>query len=124
MRQVVTSEAVGNSSVGTVSLDGNGHIVLSNLPNEYSGTVTFSYQTQDPSGALSNVATVTVNVDLLAPDPITNIAHNALAIEHASTAVTVDLLITASIVDANTGGVISDCHFRSACWCYIEPRHL
>ncbi|MCL9689162.1 VCBS domain-containing protein [Legionella sp. EUR-108] len=94
---------VSNSSVGTVSLDGNGHVVLSNLPNGYSGSVTFNYQTQDPSGALSNVATVTVNVDLMAPNPVINIAHNALAIEHASTTVTVDLLITASIADANTG---------------------
>ncbi|BCA94497.1 hypothetical protein TUM19329_08580 [Legionella antarctica] len=103
----LTVANVSNSNVGTVSLDSNGHVVLSNLPNGYTGNVTFNYQTKDPGGALSNVATVTVYVDLMAPNPILNIARKAIGIEQANTSVTVDLLITASIAHANPGEALA-----------------
>lgn len=72
-----------SSNVGTATLDGNGHVILSNLPAAYTGAVTINYQLQDSahSNVLSNVSSVTVNVAapvLAAPTFLEGIAFENL----------------------------------------------
>ncbi|KGP62204.1 hypothetical protein EP47_08915 [Legionella norrlandica] len=99
----LTIASVSNASVGTVSLDGMGHIVIKDLPPGYTGTVTFDYQIQDthfPNNYLSNTGHVSVNIDLAPPVPVLNMPDNLQGIIYEDTSVTASGMTQANIESA------------------------
>ncbi|HRD69289.1 MAG TPA: Calx-beta domain-containing protein, partial [Legionella sp.] len=90
--------SVSAASHGSVSLNGNGQVLLKVEPG-YEGTVTFNYTIKDSAGATST-ATATINVDLNAPDPIIVMPNNVQDIIYEDLGVSAAGMTAANIESA------------------------
>ena len=89
---------------GSLALNPDGSFVFTPAPN-FNGTATFTYQAQDPSNAVSNVATVTITVNAVDDAP-TAVADSATVAED-SVATAIDVLANDTDIDGGPKVVAS-----------------
>jgi gliding motility-associated-like protein len=95
------------TSSGIFTVDNNGNLSYSPATNFY-GTVTISYTISDKSGAISNVATITITVNPVNDPPIAvsdqaTSSGQAVSFSVVSNDIDVDGTVNAATVDLNTG---------------------
>jgi autotransporter-associated beta strand protein len=86
---------VGAAPAGTFSLQPTGAFTYT-PPGNFSGSASFQYTVKDPSNAVSNVATVTINITAVADQPNLTVT-NASGNEDTN----IPLTITSSLVDTD-----------------------
>ncbi len=73
--EVLTIDSVTQPANGTVTISANGTRITYTPNNNFTGTDTFTYKIKDPGGAVSESATVTVNVQEFIPSSLAGFVY-------------------------------------------------